>query len=327
MLKDGKELEDFVGQLEEILQPLGATVTIRNEGVLDEVTGTGREVDVWIQLPSGEFIMIECRDRNTKEDVRWIEQLVTKGRDLGAKKVVAISTLGFYEPAKIKAQKYDIETRVLYEISLPDILNWYTGKDIEITIANANSYEVNIDFDIHPGFIYPDDINYKGGDKIFINASSGEQFSVSDLWNLHTNNPDFMDSLPMDGSTVQKGITVDFNKQGQTIFYIYQGSPNLINSLTITASVHVEQQMIGYNSIKLYETKTHGNLNVVSYHFLSQDEIQRTIQLIYNTTTDNISVHMNFPIARLIYEIKENLNDKKPTSNIPNKRKNDKYRT
>src|SRR5687767_6861943 len=101
--KAGREFEELVARVEEILSPKGALVKSPDR-LKDQVTGGKREVDASITLPTGEVNTVECRDRWTckqgvkskaKQDVLWIEQLVTKRADLGINKTVGVSAGGF----------------------------------------------------------------------------------------------------------------------------------------------------------------------------------------------------------------------------------------
>lgn len=129
MERKGRDLELLIKKLESIL--LDHTTSIESPMyVRDRVTGVPREVDVGINgkiWNSEVFIAIECRDRTSSlEDVTRIEQLNTKKQDIGAHKMIAISSNGFTVPAREKAKFLDIETRTLDEqLTLEDINSWF----------------------------------------------------------------------------------------------------------------------------------------------------------------------------------------------------------
>lgn len=79
----------------------------------DTVTGEQREIDVFIENldENGKVTttMVECRNRNNVQDVRWIEETVTKRNDLKIDRVIMVTTSDFTKPAKIKARYYGIE--------------------------------------------------------------------------------------------------------------------------------------------------------------------------------------------------------------------------
>ncbi|WP_440945587.1 hypothetical protein ACSAZL_15910 [Methanosarcina sp. T3] len=102
--------------------------------LIDKITGQPREVDISIKYDFGYIpivIIVECRDRNNKEDVTWIEQLVMKCANLNVNKVVAVSSTGFTQPAMTSAQHYGIITHTINEISLGDVKSWFMCSSLE----------------------------------------------------------------------------------------------------------------------------------------------------------------------------------------------------
>ncbi len=89
------------------MAPTGAAVKSPDR-IPDKVTGEPREVDVSIRYKIGTspvLITIECRDRSSKEDVRWIEQIAEKKHSIGASITVAVSSSDFTKPAINKAAR------------------------------------------------------------------------------------------------------------------------------------------------------------------------------------------------------------------------------
>ena len=130
-----KQFEELVAQMERVLQPMGAVVT-SPDNVPDIVAGIPREVDATIRLPDGQLVTVECRDRSivvrgarikARQDVCWIEQLVTKRSDIGATKTIGVSAGGFTEAAIAKAKHYDIELRQMSQISDAEIARQWVG--------------------------------------------------------------------------------------------------------------------------------------------------------------------------------------------------------
>src|SRR5579862_2746609 len=85
-----REFERMVARIEAFLCREDIKVTSPDH-LVDVVTGASREVDASLRYRIGSsygIITIECRDRNGVEDVQWIEQLVTKQRDIKADKCI-----------------------------------------------------------------------------------------------------------------------------------------------------------------------------------------------------------------------------------------------
>jgi hypothetical protein len=96
-----------------------------------------REVDVSLRAEIGLsklLIIIECRDRGAgPEDVRWIEELATKRRDVHADKAIAVASGGFTEGARNTADHEGILLRELRQIDVPEISTWF-GEPIGVEV-------------------------------------------------------------------------------------------------------------------------------------------------------------------------------------------------
>jgi hypothetical protein len=131
--KPGRFVELVVTHFEQILGR-GAKV-LSPDRIMGRDSGRVREVDVTLRRKVGSadvLIAIECRDRNTPADVRWIDELVTKGRDVGASRVVAVSSSGFSKAARQCADVHGILLRELTEISAEDVDRWFVRTQASI---------------------------------------------------------------------------------------------------------------------------------------------------------------------------------------------------
>jgi hypothetical protein len=82
-----------------------------------------REVDVLVErIIDGKVtrIAIECRDRNAKDDITWIDGLIGKYLNLPVQRVVAVSNSGFTSTAVQKAKANRIELRSLKDAITTD---------------------------------------------------------------------------------------------------------------------------------------------------------------------------------------------------------------
>jgi hypothetical protein len=57
--------------------------------------------------------MVECRDRQHRQDVTWIDEVVGKAGDVSADKVVAVSAEGFSAGARRSAAARGVEIRTV----------------------------------------------------------------------------------------------------------------------------------------------------------------------------------------------------------------------
>lgn len=127
-----REFEKLVTKLEKALFPIGAIIKTPDK-LKDNVTGQLREVDGSIHFKSKNketLITIECRKRGQKQDITWIEQLVTKRKSLNADKTIAVSSKGFSKSAKILAEQNSIILKTLGEIDPVTVAEWLIPKSI-----------------------------------------------------------------------------------------------------------------------------------------------------------------------------------------------------
>lgn len=142
--------------LEEILRGEGLLVRSPDH-IRDTVTGGLREVDVSIRAyVDGPAIAIcECRDRASTQDVTWVEQVVTKARDLeGQPAAVLVSSSGFSSAASKKAAAYGHDVRLVTDVSVDEFRSWFqvehvvfdmverglSGCDVELTPEDAEGF-------------------------------------------------------------------------------------------------------------------------------------------------------------------------------------------
>lgn len=109
MSRKGRKFEEDYAWL----QDLDSKYKVTSPAFLtDKVTGKKREVDVLLEYLDikghQRKIAVECRDRNHKEDVMWIEQLKTKRDDLGLDYLIATTTTDFTDSAIEKARYHGI---------------------------------------------------------------------------------------------------------------------------------------------------------------------------------------------------------------------------
>lgn len=123
---DWREFEKLVARIESGLA--GEDVIVKSpDRILDKNTNQHREVDASMRFYAGSapiLVTIECRRRGDKEDVTWIEQLESKKRNIGAHATIAVSSIGFTEPAVKAAKIANIELRILHDITEEEINRW-----------------------------------------------------------------------------------------------------------------------------------------------------------------------------------------------------------
>jgi len=121
-------LEVVVAALEASLRP-GASIEVRKK-LVDSSTGRLREVDVFvIHEVAGEIqkVGIECRHHKRKVGVAYLEQMVTKKKDLGLDRLHVVSASGFTRGAVLKARNHRIVLSRVEEVARDGWGRWLAG--------------------------------------------------------------------------------------------------------------------------------------------------------------------------------------------------------
>lgn len=109
----GKRSNEFQALVAYIYSKVSAPFKVTESALVDEIgTGAKREIDILLEgaIAGVEVkIAIECRDRKRIETIEWIDSLIGKFARLRMNKVVAVSSQGFSQEAKKKANDNNIE--------------------------------------------------------------------------------------------------------------------------------------------------------------------------------------------------------------------------
>jgi hypothetical protein len=176
-------LENFVRGIEEALA--GQAVSI--ESNVKEFSEDGVQLAEFDLIVSGRLgsaeiqVLIECRDRPGSGSAprSWIEQMI--GRRLAGKfsHVIAVSTSGFSEAAKILAVAQKIEIRQVDRLDSKQVGRWIAEINFNFQQIRFDHFDASLDF--HPGTSSrirraADKLltNLKSSSKVFVRAGNGE---------------------------------------------------------------------------------------------------------------------------------------------------------
>jgi hypothetical protein len=191
MPRKGRALEQLVAGLEEVLGP--TDVVIKSpEYIVGRNTGTRREVDVSLRTKIGSsemLVIIECRDRQVRQDARWIEQVASKLEDVRANKAVAVCPGGFTEGARKLAEAKQIDLRMIANVTGPEVFGWlglntvkYRYWNIEyrmIRFGFEKGRHIELEPELSRGLNSPN----PGLVPVLMRRADGMPVSVHDLWN------------------------------------------------------------------------------------------------------------------------------------------------
>jgi Restriction endonuclease len=118
--KSGRSLERLVAALERALTDSNATIESPSRRLIDQDTKKAREHDVLITWNHGHHQIttaIECRDRSRPVGVPDVEAFADKCRSTGVNSGVLVSSNGFSNSARTKAQARSIICMDLSEVA------------------------------------------------------------------------------------------------------------------------------------------------------------------------------------------------------------------
>lgn len=264
-----KELESFsLGDLAEIKSP---------DRILDSETGTKREVDVSIRCSVGThnfLTVIECRDRKPPQDVTWIEQITGKTKAIKADKIIAVSTSGFTEGAKRKAEKNNIVLRTLEEFNVAETISWLKN----ITINRPYFKIINVNLGLittknkdqrRPHELIKFEI--KANDKILFSEPLGKHISFSDIIrfsNEQKQNFLFHD-LKIDDKPIMKNLTI---KMGDKVYIDIKNEKYYIDTIEAVLECKITSEKVPLQKALRYKEKDNPLMDKMDYNFPFEDK-------------------------------------------------------
>lgn len=127
-----KTAENVVAAIETSLLSVPNARVVRNAMIPDRATGTGRQVDVLIEISVGDRTLrigIEVRFKKQKLDVTEIEEFIGK-KTLDIDRLVVFARAGYTNEARKKAALAGIELRSIAEVERP---SWWMVEVLELT--------------------------------------------------------------------------------------------------------------------------------------------------------------------------------------------------
>jgi hypothetical protein len=242
MSQDWREFERLVAKIEGALAPVGAVVKTP-DWIKPNIPGRKRQVDASIRCTVGSvpiLITVECRKRKDKQDVTWIEQLVTKKQNIKAAKTVAVTAEGISEQATQLARIYGIEVRKMSEIAYDDIRKWIMIESIE-HVAYRSTIERAVTPQLCPEAedygepvpnLHPTVLGQMNSDaahsRVFVRHSDSKSFSLKDIVNAaEQHGLNIYHEIPLDGTVVRRDVDINFSR-GQLSLLTQKGPRDVI---------------------------------------------------------------------------------------------------
>lgn len=203
-----REFEQLVARIEHVMAGDGVKV-LSPDRIRSLITGRKREVDASLRTKVGSseiVVTIECRRRNAKQDVTWIEQLGCKKQAIGAARTIAVASSAFSRDAVRVAEHYGIDLRVLSQIDDAEMHGWILPQFVVHVYKHCDLVQPpEIMFNAEPGddfsSVSPLD-GVAGGaltpDSPVFTSPDGAALTLNDLWLQADDQLKIFEGIPKD---------------------------------------------------------------------------------------------------------------------------------
>lgn len=139
-------IENAVAAIQSAHGQSGQWAVTQNAMVLERVSRRRRQVDVYLECPSGPTVFrvaIDVKDEGEPLDIVAVEQLCAKGKKLEIDRYVVVSTSGFAGPARQEAERQGVEVATIEKVSDTAFF-----KMTHLTSASIRVQKINFAFDV-----------------------------------------------------------------------------------------------------------------------------------------------------------------------------------
>jgi hypothetical protein len=166
MKRASDAFEQQIKRIYELLLGSGAEVTWDDHIPDPDNPSQPRQIDVTVRRDR-KLTLVECREQQSRQDVKWIEELIGRRMSLAADAVIAVSSSGFTVGALKKAKRYGVIPRDLQRLTDTEIAAWgrqialmlyfyeYSNLDVSLlfehsSIANLDPATAKLELKRHP---------------------------------------------------------------------------------------------------------------------------------------------------------------------------------
>jgi tetratricopeptide (TPR) repeat protein len=229
-----QEYQEAVGEL--YIQMEGIGNVKKNITLPDKITGQPRQVDVWLEIETKNHklgVLIDAKYRKHKIDVKDVEEVMSLANAVGANKSVLIASIGWTEPAKIKAETLGLDLRLF---AIEEALELIVSDNWSICPACENDCIV-LDF----GGMVVDDVwslltagqcrecrsalilCWACGERMLLKAKERAKCSCSHVWKNKVSELLVKPRSSKQWSLIPLGQSEDYETFSDTKFYINEG--------------------------------------------------------------------------------------------------------
>jgi hypothetical protein len=141
-----KVVENVVAAIESSLASVPGTKVVRNALVPTRIGGQPRQVDVYIEIPTGPRslrVAIEVRDKTRVLSIEQVEQLCSKLRGLDIDSGCIVTTVGVSKTALAHAEAMGIEIKTVAQVAMPE---WWSAADLHVHAQQVELLDHKVNF-------------------------------------------------------------------------------------------------------------------------------------------------------------------------------------
>lgn len=141
MTKASDKFERQIQIIHELIEGTGAKVEWNDRIPDPDNPEQARQIDVTIKK-NGKLTLVECRIHKSKQNVKWIEELIGRRTSLRADAVIAVSASGYTKGAILKAEKYGVILRDILSLTEDEIRSWGNKTKVWLTFYEYTNVKV-----------------------------------------------------------------------------------------------------------------------------------------------------------------------------------------
>jgi len=131
VMKESEAFEQQIRLIYELLEGSGAEVTWNDHIPDPDNPSQQRQIDITIRR-DGKLTHVECRGHQSRQDVRWVEELIGRRLSLKADAIIGVSSSGFTTGALNKAKQHPVILRDLLQLTDLEVKSW--GGRVALTL-------------------------------------------------------------------------------------------------------------------------------------------------------------------------------------------------
>lgn len=244
----------LVARIEQTLA--GSNVTVSSpDRIASRITGRKREVDASLRTRIGSaelLVTIECRKRRATQDVTWIEQLGSKKQAIGASRTIAVASTTFSKDATTMAAHYDIDLRVVSEITDAEVQSWILPQSVTHVYKSCDLLgQPEILFLPNGGDDFTTEstaADSTGVDSSVFVGGDGKTLTLNDLWLRADDQLKIFDTVPCDDKAHVRRIAV---KPSDNLCIHTKLGPRRVYEIKMTLSLRWKHERIALNDAKV----------------------------------------------------------------------------